>query len=1023
VSSRLLFASSGLGALSIILASSAQAETVISTATTAPVSTSSAGDIHVTTAGSIKPTGGAAITLNSNNKVNNEGSIAIQGVDGSAGIVANPGFAGDISNTGTITIDEDYTPTDDDKDGDLDGPFAKGSSRFGIHVLSGGTYTGNITGGGAITVEGNNSAGIAIDSTLNGSLNATNGKVSVIGDNSVGIRTATVNGNVNIGSSSSVVVQGANAVGVLLGGNVTGAVTLQGTVTATGYRYTTLPADPSKLDADDLLQGGPAVLIAGNVGGGILLDTRPADNDPNKTDEDGDGIEDANETTAALVSFGAGPALKIGSTTQDITIGAVGSTGNGLVNKGTIVGNGVYSGVNATGLEIGGTGRTVTIAGGMTSSGGISANANGANATAVHIGSGATVPQITNSGSISASGGGTATSGAQTIQIDAGATVNSINNSGSILATRNGSSGSATAIVDKSGKLSLVQNSGSISVANASTLGDSATAIDLSANTTGAIVRQVAAASGKPAPTISGNIRLGAGADTLDIQSGSVIGNVNFGGGSDALNLSGNALYRGNLTNSAGLALNVGAGSTFDVQNRGNVDLASLTTGAGASLGVKIGATGHTMYNVAGAANFAAGTKILVAFDKVATAAGSYMIIDAGSLVGAQNLTSSVVTLPFLFDSTLTSNTTTGQVTLGVKLKDAKALGLNQSETSIIDAVLGAADADQGVAGVLLNIGDSKTLKGTLQQMMPEHAGGAFETVTKPSRLAADILGQPGVIHGLWLQQLAWGSSKSVGDTSSYKLSSWGAVGGYDVPIGSIGSVGLSLGYYYGKDHHDRNQLGSNHYELGAYWRAGVGPLRAWARGTAATVNFDSTREFSGLVGTDVVSRTADGKWNGRLYSASAGVSYEAHLGALSLRPNVSVEYYKLHEKGYTESGGGAAYDLTVHARNSDEAAADAIMTVGYDFFRRQDEDSGWMRVELDGGRREILSGSIGDTVASFGTGTPFTLSAEQRKSGWRGGLRVLGGGSSVTFIAEANAEQQQGATSLGGRMGVNFGF
>src|SRR5262249_39672436 len=157
-------------------------------------------------------------------------------------------------------------------------------------------------------------------------------------------------------------------------------------------------------------------------------------------------------------------------------------------------------------------------------------------------------------------------------------------------------------------------------------------------------------------------------------------------------------------------------------------------------------------------------------FDKVATAAGNYTIVDAGSLIGAQNLSSSVVTLPFLFNSTLTSDSTTGQVTLGVKLKDSGELGLNQSETSVIDAVLGAADADQGVAGVLLNIGDGATLKGALQQMMPEHAGGAFETVTKPSRLAADILGQPGVLHGLWMQQLAWGSSKSVGNTSSYNL-------------------------------------------------------------------------------------------------------------------------------------------------------------------------------------------------------------------------------------------------------------
>jgi uncharacterized protein with beta-barrel porin domain len=1024
---RFLLASTGLGALAFMTTTSAGAETTISTATTAPATTSSAGDIHVTSTGSIKPTGGltTVVTINSNNKVANEGTLAIQGVNGATGILANPGFSGDITNSGPITIDEDYTPTDTDKDGDLDGPFALGSGRYGIRIAPGGTYTGNIANSGTITIEGNGSAGIAIDSALNGSFNGNGGTISVTGNDSVGIRTSDVSGNVNIGNASSVTVAGQNSVGVLLGGNIGGAVTIQGNVTATGYRYTTAPSDPSKLDVDDLLQGGPAVLIAGNVAGGILLDTRPADNDPNKTDEDNDGIPDASETTASIVTFGAAPALKIGSTTQDIAIGAVASSsaGHGLVIKGSVTGTGVYSGVSATGVEIGGTGHLVNVAGGMTVTGAITATANGASATAIHLGNGAGVPQMVLSGNVTATGGGNSTSAAQAILIDNGATVNSITNSGNILATRSGSSGTAAAIVDKSGSLGLVQNGGSISVANAGTLGDSATAIDLSANATGAIVRQVAAASGKPAPSISGRILFGAGNDTLDIQAGSVIGKLDFGGGSDTLNLSGNALFRGSLVNSEGLALNVGSGSTFDIQSVGTVDLGSLTAAAGASLGVRIGESSHTLYNVAGTASFAAGSKILVTFDKIANATGNFTIVDAGMLVGAQNLTNSVVALPFLFTSSLISNATTGQVSLGVQLKSASELGLNQSETSIIGAVLGAADADQGVAGTLLNIADGQTLKATLQQMMPEHAGGVFETVTKPSRLAAGILGQPGMVHGLWLQQLAWGSSKSVGDTSSYKLSSWGAVGGYDVGVGPMGSVGLSLGYYFGKDSHEANELASNHYEAGIYWRGGVGPLRAWARGTAATIDFDSTRTFSGLIGTSVITRSADAKWKGRLYSASAGLSYERHVGRLSLRPNASIEYYKLNEKGYTETGGGAAYDLTVRSRKSDEAAADAMLAFGYDLVRRDDEDSGWMRVEIEGGRREILSGSIGDTVASFGSGTPFTLSAEGRRGGWRGGLRALGGGSSVTFVAEANAEQQRGSTSIGGRLGLNIGF
>ena len=47
-----------------------------------------------------------------------------------------------------------------------------------------------------------------------------------------------------------------------------------------------------------------------------------------------------------------------------------------------------------------------------------------------------------------------------------------------------------------------------------------------------------------------------------------------------------------------------------------------------------------------------------------------------------------------------------------------------------------------------------------------------------------------------------------------------------------------------------------------------------------------------------------------------------------------------------------------------------------------------------------------------------------QRQSpSWRGGLRLLGGGASMNFVAEVNAEQQQGDVSLGGRLGLTLDF
>ena len=77
------------------------------------------------------------------------------------------------------------------------------------------------------------------------------------------------------------------------------------------------------------------------------------------------------------------------------------------------------------------------------------------------------------------------------------------------------------------------------------------------------------------------------------------------------------------------------------MQNLGTVDLASLTGAAGSNLGVTIGATSHTLYNVSGTADFGAGSKILVTLNTVGNAAGTYTIIDAGTLVGGDNLTAS----------------------------------------------------------------------------------------------------------------------------------------------------------------------------------------------------------------------------------------------------------------------------------------------------------------------------------------------------------------------------------------------
>jgi hypothetical protein len=1068
---RFLLATTGLGAIAAAtVAVPAHAETQITTAVTTPQTTSASGDIRITTTGSVKPTSGVAVTINTNNYVKNEGAIQITGSNNSAGIVANAGLSGEILNSGTITIDENYTPTDTDNDGDIDGLFAQGSGRFGIHVL--GAHTGPVTNTGTITVEGNQSGGIVLEGPLTGTL-SNSGNINVLGNDSIGIKAGAVSGDVNI-SKGAIQVQGANAVGVALNGDIGGALVIQGAVQTTGYRYTTAPPDVSKLDADDLLQGGSAVIIGGNVGGGILFDAKPVDNDANNPDEDGDGTPDANETTASISSLSGAPAVLIGSSTQATTIGAVaGSGGQGLVNKGSIVGNGLYKTIAGQALVIGGLGQTVNVAGGFTNSGTITGAAADANATGVRIGAGATVPQIVNSGTIAANGAGTATTSAQAIVIDAGSSVSTIKNTGTIRATRSGADGSGAGIVDKSGTVSLVENSGAIQVVALTTLGDLATAIDLSANITGATVNQLAVASGT-APSIDGRILFGSGNDTLNVADGTVNGatkfgtgnntlslsgdavvngavqfgagsdtvqlagtsqlngDIDFGGGSGILTLAGTSAYKGALAGTAGMAITLGDGTSLTSANLGTVDVGSLTVGNNAVLGVTIdSSTGtNTLFNVAGGASFGTGNSIDVQLVSLGGVAGTYKILQAGTLTGAAGLTSSVESLPFLFGSSLDTSTP-NEISVVIRQKTAEELGINSSEAGILDAFLGAADADPEIAQIFLGIEDSESLQGALQQVLPDHAGGAFETATKGTRLLGRTLADPraplvrrGTL-GIWAQQVAWGGSKAIGATSSYNVSGWGAAAGVETGVGPLGNVGLTLSYLAGKDGKKRsdNELSSSQYEGGLYFRGGVGPIKAFARGTVGMLNFDGERFFTGTINGVDFRREAKGKWKGRLFSGMAGVSYDARFGALSVRPTVSLEHFSLKEKGYTETGDSDAFNLTVGSRRSSETAAVATLALGYDLVGGAADSETFARVELEAGRRQILSGKLGTTTARFGDGTPFTLTPEDRTSGFLGALRIIGGGQGFSLTAEVNAEQQQDNLSLGARLGVAFAF
>src|SRR3546814_762824 len=149
------------------------------------------------------------------------------------------------------------------------------------------------------------------------------------------------------------------------------------------------------------------------------------------------GLTDASEGSANIIAYGSAAAVRIGSATAATTIGPVAadSSGYGLIVKGTITGQGVYNGVSANGLAIGGLGGDVTLAKGLLVSGSVGAASYDSNATAIRLGSGATADTIQVGGAVSATGSSVAGMSARALVIDAGATSRAIVNSGAISAT------------------------------------------------------------------------------------------------------------------------------------------------------------------------------------------------------------------------------------------------------------------------------------------------------------------------------------------------------------------------------------------------------------------------------------------------------------------------------------------------------------------------------------------------------------------------------------------------------------
>lgn len=1047
----------------LMAASGAMAEVVISTTRTTPITTANAtgsgpDTIRMISTGTIVLNSGVGVTVNSSHNFTMEGgTISLDNSPpGSTGVLIEGGNTADISITGTVSLFDNITgetDTDADNDGDVDGAFANGSGRYGVRLAGAAPLTGDIlvNAGASIGVDGNDSYGISLEGPLDGRFDMF-GSVTVIGEDSFGVSvTGDVTGDIRTGGS--IAARGPGSTAFSVEGDVGGAMVIHSNISASGYRYTSRPAERpddyvetpendesilflDELDPDDLEQGGPAVSIQGNVAGGVLFARGPTygaaglegdddgdgikngdedddgDGTPNRTDtdRDGDGLLDSTESTAAINVYGSAPAVEIGSATQSIVLGDIG-TGDeafGLINRGSITAQGIYDEVAASGIVIGGNaGQTVDLGGGLRNEGTVVALSFDADATAIRFGEGAIAPTVINANTITAGSNSELATTTTAVRIDAGAVVNTFVNTGTILASTGGGTANTFAVHDLSGGLTSITNNGSIqATVNANADNDPitgvATAIDVSANTTGVTVVQDGIAAtptdsnpdtdgdGVPdnnEPNIFGAIRLGSGADTLDIRNGVVVGDISFGDGADSLLVSGGALVRGSLSDTDGaLDIDVSDG-TLEGRHTTALDLTNLNVGADGTLVVTLDPANSAAgtFNVAGTATLADGAGLGVRFNSLLAAPERFILIDAATLnYGDIDLTSIQENSPYLYMVSAGADVPAGQVFADVRRRTAEEADLIAVEAQMFDAfygALGGADAGLVRDAFLAQTGRDEFLN-LYEQLLPDHSGGPLlslasgvDAVTR-ALTGRNASAAPGETSA-WVQEINFYADKDKSDAYGFRSEGFGVAGGIERGTG-LGAVGVTLAFT-SSDLEDpeaeaEEVLSASLLELGLYWRAQGQYWTTWARAAAGYASFTSERRFVGAG----LNLSNESDWNGFTLAAAGGVSYERNFGRFSIRPEAYAEFFSLSEGGHVEEGGGDGFDLEIDDRDGHMFSATAAINVGMKM-----GENDWLRPEVRVGWRQNISVDPGDTIARFRSGGgDFTLSPDTIEGG-----------------------------------------
>ena len=568
-------------------------------------------------------------------------------------------------------------------------------------------------------------------------------------------------------------------------------------------------------------------------------------------------------------------------------------------------------------------------------------------------------------------------------------------------------------------------------------------------------------------PSITGDILLGAGNDRFDLLAGSVTGDIDFGVGDSVLNVD-NATITGDLyfdTGEQELALSesefegdiwytdstgsmsftndslwsgllvtdnstpslVVTDSSLQFSNGTNATLSSLDVSGASSLIFVIDPddTVDSVLTVSGSASVGEDVTIAPILTALPTSLTSQTLITADTLDfqgGFDNLL--LTNVPWLYNTSLTlTDADTDTLALTFTIKGTYELGLDTNQGLAFDSLLGIFASDDELGAAITSLTNEHDFLEIYNLLLPQRtdastrylaaqSGAAFGALDDALELSSISLGKG---RKVWVQEYLVGMGfDGTSDSPGYDGGGFGLAMGTDREWGPLDAVGLMVNMTTGDFEETTggyNPVISTSLGLGAYAVDTVGPVNLRASGLISRVSFDSHRDI--YFGEDL-EYTMEGSWAGLSTAASLSASTHGELGMFYAEPKVSLDWFRLDQDGYTETGGNELLRARVGDVTTDRLSASALLALGAEI----SSTGGVLRIQADGGYRSLLSSTPYSTSVQFlGSEDSFTLTAtDPAPDAALFGLSAIAAGERASINLGYSGEySDEGLTHYGG--------